>query len=87
MESFHEGCLPERKSTFVCANENVVVTAIKRAEDGDGTVVRFYEIEGEEGSVSIDIFDDQVETSVAHHEIKTMQTDGRELDLIEWDVV
>ncbi len=84
MESFHEGSLPESMSCLKCDGEHVVITAVKQAEDGEDTVVRFYETEGEEEEVSIELFGKTIKTLVAHNEIKTMKMDGTEVNLIEW---
>lgn len=83
MESFHGGDLPERRSCFSCDGENVVVTAIKQAEGAETDVIRFCEMEGQDGRVSLKLFDRTIEAQVAHHEIKTYFADGRETDLIE----
>ncbi len=39
----HEGTLPSEFSTVSCDAPNVVVTAVKRAEEDDGLIVRFYD--------------------------------------------
>jgi alpha-mannosidase len=85
MDSFHEGKLPERKSCFTCDSEHIVVTAVKESEDKDGAVLRFYEADGMDENVSMCIFDKEIHTSIAHHEIKTFKTDGTEVNLIEWE--
>jgi len=84
MESFHDGPLKENASCFSCDSSNVAVTAVKLAEDTDEAVVRFFEANGEEGKVAIELFGKRIETTVAHHEIKTLKADGTELDLLEW---
>jgi len=38
--------LPSSKSLVSVSPSNIIVSAIKQAEDGDGLVVRFYEAEG-----------------------------------------
>jgi len=48
IEANPAGTLPMRRSLLGCSADNVVVTAVKRAEDGDGVAVRFYETEGQE---------------------------------------
>lgn len=42
----HKGKLPASYSFFSASPDNVVLTAIKRAEDGDGFIIRFVETEG-----------------------------------------
>jgi hypothetical protein len=48
-------------------------------------VLRFYEADGMDENVSMCIFDKEIHTSIAHHEIKTFKTDGTEVNLIEWE--
>ena len=43
----HEGWLPTAKSFLSVSAPNLVVTALKQAEDGDGLIVRLYETTGE----------------------------------------
>lgn len=84
VDSFHKGNMPERKNCFSCDGENIIVTAIKQAEDGEEPVVRFCEMNGKDGKVSLRLFDKAIDTSVAHNEIKTFKMDGTEVNLIEW---
>jgi alpha-mannosidase len=46
MENNHEGSLPTALEGLKCDQENLIVTAFKRSEDGKGTVLRAYETEG-----------------------------------------
>ncbi|HLK05659.1 MAG TPA: alpha-mannosidase [Candidatus Acidoferrum sp.] len=49
----HAGSLPAIQSFLNVAQENVVVTAFKKAEDGDSLVVRFYEWAGKNDEVRL----------------------------------
>jgi alpha-mannosidase len=49
----HSGKLPGSFSFLKAEPENVVVTAMKKTEDGDGLLVRFYEWSGKEGNVTL----------------------------------
>ncbi|WP_263382142.1 alpha-mannosidase [Granulicella arctica] len=51
----HSGAMKPEHSFASIAEKNVVLTAVKKAEDGDGLVVRFYEWAGKGGSVTITI--------------------------------
>jgi alpha-mannosidase len=51
----HEGILPPEHSFFQVTAENVVLTAIKKAENEDAIVVRFYEWAGKDGDVVITV--------------------------------
>src|SRR5690606_18776782 len=41
--TFHDGPLPQRHATVEVSPENIVVGALKLAEDGDDLIVRCYE--------------------------------------------
>ncbi|HBJ10504.1 MAG TPA: hypothetical protein DDY61_02110, partial [Ruminococcaceae bacterium] len=71
-------------SCFSKKEDSVIITAIKKAEDNDETVIRFYEADGIDSSVSFTVFGKTVETDIGHNEIKTFNTAGKELNLIEW---
>ena len=49
----HPGTLPPHKSFFSTKEDNVVITAVKQAADGSGTIVRFYEWAGKKGDVHL----------------------------------
>jgi alpha-mannosidase len=49
----HEGELPPQHSFFGITGDNVVLTALKKAEGGDGLLFRFYEWAGKTGNVQI----------------------------------
>lgn len=85
-ETFHKGSLPLKKSCLGCDADNIVVTAVKQAEDDDGTVIRFCEMNGEERRISIRLFDQTIETRIGHNQIKTFRSDGTEVNLIEWEI-
>ncbi len=53
----HEGSLPPRQSFVSIAPENVVLTAVKKAEDGDGLILRLYEWAGKQNDVHITVPD------------------------------
>lgn len=84
MESFHGGTLPERNNCFESNSEHTVVTAVKQAEDSEDTVIRFYEADGAGEKVSVKLFDTEIETDIAHNEIKTFIAGDKETNLIEW---
>jgi alpha-mannosidase len=51
----HTGDLPQRHSFAGVADTNVVLTAVKRSEDGKGLVMRFYEWAGKSGNVTLTV--------------------------------
>jgi len=42
-ETYHPGALPQRCSWLVVDQENIIVSAVKRAEDNDDLIIRCYE--------------------------------------------
>lgn len=51
----HEGALPARHSFVSAEPENVVLTAMKKAEDGDGLVFHLYEWAGKASEIKLDV--------------------------------
>jgi alpha-mannosidase len=88
IETFHAGPLPQRGSYGDDGGANVVVTAVKAAEDGDGFVVRAYESAGRASRARFEVLGHTIEAEFGAHEIKTFVVtrsgDVRETDLLEW---
>jgi len=51
----HTGSLPAEQSYITVKPENVVLTAVKKAEDSDGLILRVYEWAGKSGNVEIHV--------------------------------
>jgi len=51
----HEGQLPIEHSFVQTKSDNVIVTAVKKAEDDNALIVRFYEWAGKQGDVAIQL--------------------------------
>ncbi len=51
----HQGALPPEHSFLQVPEENVIVSAIKKAEDENALVVRFYEWAGKQGDVTLQL--------------------------------
>jgi alpha-mannosidase len=51
----HTGELPQQHSFAGIQNTNVVLTAMKRSEDGKGLVMRFYEAGGKGGDITLNV--------------------------------
>ena len=83
MDSFHDGDLPEVWSGCKVDSDNLIVTAIKRAEDGGRDVVRCFEADGKDTDARLELFGERYEFRVGHDRIVTLMTDGRETDLLE----
>jgi alpha-mannosidase len=88
LESYHDGDLPQVRSFMAVSDGSVVPTVLKRAEDGEGLVVRAYETAGRSCEATIEVLGRSVTASFGPAEIKTflVPEDGPvvETDLIEW---
>ena len=51
----HEGALPAEHSFLQTKAENVIITAVKKAEDENALVIRFYEWAGKDGEIAIQL--------------------------------
>jgi alpha-mannosidase len=86
IETFHDGPLPLARSFAADGGGDVVLTVLKRGEDG-GYAVRAYESAGRAARASFDVLGTRVAAEFSPHEIKTfVLRDGevRETDLLEW---
>ena len=84
IDSFHKGDLPEEKSCACVSDDNIIISSIKKAEDDDCAVVRFFEADGEDGNVSIKLFDSKISADVKHNALKTFKSTGDEVNILEW---
>jgi alpha-mannosidase len=93
LETSHDGPLPEHASFAADGEGPVVVTVVKAAEDGDGSlVVRAYESAGAPASARIELplADRTIEAEFGAHEIKTFRVPRdpaqpvTEVNLLEW---
>ena len=53
LENNHNGTLSDEFSGIYSSEKNVQISALKRSEDGKGTVIRIYETDGKETAVTI----------------------------------
>ncbi len=93
LESYHRGELSQRASYAADGGGDVVVTAIKWAEDGDGAlIVRAYESAGRAAHAAIDLplVGRTIEADFGAHELKTFRVPRdpeaavAETSLLEW---
>ena len=91
--TFHpDGTLPQSESFISVEPENVMVTVLKPAEDGDGLVLRAYETCGSSvcASIHLPAMGRCIESSFGPAEIKTFHIPGdptkavTETNLLEW---
>ncbi len=79
VESNHPGKLPSLYKGAYSETDNIIISIIKQAEDGDiendgGTVIRAYETDGKNTncSLSLPLLDTVIHTSFTPYEIKTL---------------
>jgi alpha-mannosidase len=90
MEAYHEGPLPEKDSYFSVEPDNVILEALKRAEDGDGLILRCRETSKRTTRATIQLSRParEIEASFAPCEIKTFRVPSDEnLPVIETNLL
>jgi alpha-mannosidase len=91
-ETYHVGRLPQRDSYLAAEPENIIVSAVKRAEDGDDLIVRCYETSGvaTRATIRLPKWGRTIEASFGPSQIKTFRVplDAAqpvvETNMIEW---
>lgn len=91
IETYHEGNLPTRYSGMSVDRKNISVSAVKRAEDDNGFIVRCAEQLGEQTAAVLDapVFSRHLELKFTPYEVKTIfipddeNLDCREVDITE----
>ena len=80
METYHEGPLPEKDSYLSVEPDNVIVEVLKRAEDGDGLIVRCRETSkrATRARIQLSRAAREIEARFAPCEIKTFRLPGDE---------
>ncbi len=85
-ESYHKGALPQKDCFMTVNADNVLVTAVKRCEDGSGDlIIRLYETKGIESTrccLMSKLFDNGFWFDIKKHENKTFRVD-KDLDVKE----
>lgn len=74
-ETHHDGNLPQIFSALEVDRENIIVTAIKQAEDGNGIIMRIVETDGKPTDATVDFSALNIKFSMswAQQEIKTVR--------------
>lgn len=75
METYHHGDLPQRDSYLSVSQDNIIVSALKLAEDGNALILRGYEAHHEQTKTHITLpqLDRTIELDFAPSEIKTVR--------------
>jgi alpha-mannosidase len=75
LETFHDGSLPASTGFVDVEPAGVVVSVVKRAEDGDDLIVRAYEAHGRRAAATIRFpnWERTIETDFAPFEIRTFR--------------
>lgn len=72
VETFHKGKMPCRFTGITITAENIIASALKCSEDGQGYILRCYETDGVEASTDISLFQNRKWTAhFSPFEIKT----------------
>ena len=94
IENNHYGPLGEYYEGLQCDKNNVIVSTVKRAENGTGIVIRAYETDGLDTSVTIwgNLLKTPLNTNFKPYEIKTFLLDDstlkwREVLMTEFEVI
>ena len=85
-EAFHHGSLGEIYEGIRVNTDDVVITAIKMAEDGDGAIVRCLETEGTSAQVDLRLLEKSISFSTTPYAIKTVNEKGEALNFMEWEM-
>jgi alpha-mannosidase len=73
----HAGPLPTQQSFVSTTADNVIITAVKQAEDDDSLIIRFYEWAGKSGNVGIRL----PRTAKAAYDVNLMEKSEQPLTL------
>nr|WP_269432444.1 alpha-mannosidase [Paenibacillus sp. VKM B-2647] len=92
IETYHAGPLPQRDSFLSVDQDNVVVSVVKKAEEGDDLIVRAYETTrtATKATIRLPKWNRTIETAFGPCEIKTLRIPANpdaavtETDLIEF---
>jgi alpha-mannosidase len=92
VETYHQGPLPQRDSFLAVDQENIVISAVKRAEDNDDMIIRAYETSkaATRATIRLPKWERTIEAAFGPCEIKTFRVPRDpalpvvETNLLEW---
>ncbi len=75
IETYHAGKRPQKAEYLRVSDEHVVLSALKKADKGDGYIARFYETAGERVEVLMEwpLFGKQIRTVFEPYQIRTFR--------------
>lgn len=79
IDSYHEGKLPQRQGNIKIDAENIILTSVKKAENGGGGVIRLYESAGKETDAAIMLCGVNINCRFKPYEVKTFIINGKEV--------
>jgi len=88
-ETYHKGSLPQKFSGIEIEKENIILSAVKNAEDNDGVILRFVETSGKDTECMIDVkfLNHKISIKLKAFEIQTLKMTKNhcdEVDLLEF---
>jgi alpha-mannosidase len=84
VEKNHIGSFPKEKSFLSVKGDNIILTTMKKPEEGKGIIIRFYEIHGIEGEAEIEfqsVLSKVRETDLLENNIKEIPTEGKTIKI------
>lgn len=95
IESYHKGTYGQKAGYIGIDKENIILSALKKADSLDGYIARFYETDGKftETEITMGLFGQKISASFRPYEIKTYKicpdSDEKpaEVNFMEWAVV
>ena len=85
-DTFHHGPLPLSYEGACCDSDHLVVTAIKKAEDGTEPILRCFESEGAPVETEISLLGRTIPVALSPYGIRTADSAGCAKSLMEWDL-
>lgn len=88
-QGIHAGTMPQSKSFLSVDSSDVVASAIKMAEEGNGLIVRLYETAGRETTATVDLHFANVrwKGKLQPFEIKTLRVDTQSQKVEQVDIL
>ena len=85
-DTFHHGPLFLSYEGARCDSDHLVVTAIKKAEDGTEPILRCFESEGSAVETEISLLGRTISVALSPYGIRTADSEGCAKSLMEWDL-